>query len=266
MPQPRTIRVEEPAEGVALVTFDRPETRNALDEQMVDELRSALRELAAAPGTRAVVFTGAGGKAFISGADIAELRERRSADALRRINNGLFREIEAFPHPTIAAIRGYALGGGCELAMACDLRVCGASAVLGQPEVALGIIPGAGATYRLPRLVGLGMARELIFTGRRVDATEAKAIGLVNRVVPDDDVVAEALRLAAAIAANSGLAVRFAKMALNHHHEMSIDAAMAFEANAQAVLFDDDEKLRRMTEFLERRERKAKAKDQEPPT
>ncbi len=251
-----TILLEVDEQGIALCTFNRPEVRNALNETMVGEVRRMLDALAARDDVRALIFTGAGGEAFVSGADIAELRERGRAEALRRINNGLFREIEQFPAPTIAAIRGWALGGGCELAMACDLRVAGEGARLGQPEVRLGIIPGAGATYRLPRLVGPGKARELIFTGRLVDASEALSIGLVNRVVPDDEVVEAARTLAAEIARNSPLAVRFAKTALNASAEMSTDAALALETTLQAVLFEDEEKYRRMTAFLERKKAK----------
>ncbi len=248
-----TIRVEVDAEGIATLTFNRPDVRNAMNKAMVDETRAAIDDLAARGDVRTLIFTGAGEKAFVSGADIAELRERDRSDALRRINSGLFRAIEALPFPTIAAIRGFALGGGCELALACDLRVCGESSKLGQPEVALGILPGAGACYRLPRLVGLGAARELIFTGRIIDATEAKAMGLVNRVVADQDVLDVARGLAREIAKNSALAVRLAKTALNLGPEASTDALQAFESTAQAVLFEDEEKRRRMTAFLEKR-------------
>ncbi len=254
----QTIRVEGPAQGIAWITFDRPEVRNALDFTMVSELRAALGELALRDDLAALVFKG-DEKAFVSGADIAQLRDRGRGDALRRINSDLFREIEAFPAPTIAAIRGFALGGGCELALACDLRIAGEGARLGQPEVGLGIIPGAGATYRLPRLVGLGRARELIFTGRILRAGEAYAIGLVERVVPDAEVVDAARALAAEIANNTALAVRLAKTALNQSTGFSTDAGQALESALQAVLFEDEEKRRRMTAFLERKARKSGA-------
>lgn len=252
-----TLLVECDDAGIALVTLNRPEVRNALNRAMVDDLRRALGDLDARGDVRALLITGAGGKAFLSGADIAELRDRKSADALARINASLFREIEDFPAPTIAAICGYALGGGCELAMACDLRVAGASAKLGQPEVALGIIPAAGGTYRMPKLVGLGKARELIFTGRIVDAAEAERIGLVNQVVPDDDVIDAARALAGEIAKNSALAVRLAKVSLNAASDMPTDVAIRLESSAQAVLFEDDEKYRRMTAFLEKRKKRS---------
>jgi enoyl-CoA hydratase len=250
------IRVEVDAAGIALLTVDRPEARNALNEDVVNEFRGALGELAARDGVRVLIITGAGEKAFVSGADIAELRDRTREDALRRINASLFREVELFPRPTIAAVRGYALGAGCELAIACDLRVAGESARFGQPEVSLGIIPGAGATYRLPPLIGAGRARDLIFTGRIVESAEALAIGLVNRVVPDTDVGDVARLLAAEIARQSAAAVRFAKIALLASRESSVEAAMALEAGLQATLFEDEEKKSRMSAFLERRRKK----------
>jgi enoyl-CoA hydratase len=243
-------------EGLAVCTFHRPEARNALNAQMVRDVRSALERCAERDDVRVLLFTGAGGKAFVSGADVAELRERRRDDAFRRINTQLLREIEAFPRPTIAAIEGFALGGGLELAMACDLRVCGQGARLGQPEVGLGILPGAGGMYRLPRLIGLGRARELVLTGRIVGADEALAIGLVNRVAADGAALDEARALAREIAKHSPLAVRLAKLGMNVVAEMSTDAAMAFESTAQAVLFEDDEKDRRMATFLARRKGK----------
>jgi enoyl-CoA hydratase len=160
--------------------------------------------------------------------------------------------VEELPVPVIAAIRGFALGGGCELAIACDLRVAGKSARLGQPEVGLGIIPGAGATHRLPRLVGLGRAKDLIFTGRILEAEEALGMGLVTRVVEDEKVMETARGLAETIEKQGATAIRIAKLALNaQRHE--VDAAQTFESVAQAVLFDSEEKERRMTAFLERR-------------
>jgi len=253
-----TLNVDDP--GIALCTFNRPEVRNALNLDMVRDVRRVLEALSLRDDVRVLIFTGAGEKAFVSGADIAELRDRGRAEALRRINNGLFREIEQFPLPTIAAVGGWALGGGCELAMACDLRVAAETARFGQPEVALGIIPGAGATYRMPRLVGLGVARELIFTGRIIDAAEALSIGLVNRVVPAQELLPAARQMAAAIAKNGTMAVRFAKLALNASLEMSTDAGLALETTMQAVLFDDEEKRRRMTAFLEKKSARAAEK------
>ena len=226
MSEYETLLVTRGDNGVVVWTFNRPEVRNALNLEMVADIQHLLTTLSADSELAALIFAGSE-KSFISGADIAELRDRKRDAAFERINNGLFRQIESFPAPTIAAVRGWALGGGCELAMACDLRVAGQGARLGQPEVGLGIIPGAGGCYRLPRLVGIGRARELIFTGRLIDAQEALEIGLVNRVVADDAVLDAAQELAGAIAKNSTLAVRMAKVVLNAGPEMSTDVAVA---------------------------------------
>jgi len=251
-----TLLVTDMAEGVVLCTFNRPEVRNALDITMVEDVRKLLTDLTLRDDVRALVFTGAGGKAFISGADIAQLKERGKFDALRRINSALFREIEQFQWPTIAAIDGYALGGGCELAMACDIRIASQNSKLGQPEVSLGIIPGAGATYRLPRLVGQGMARELIYTGRIINAQTALEIGLLNRVVSSEELLETASELAQEISRNSAMALRFAKLSLNNSLEASPESCMAYESTAQALLFEDEEKHARMGKFLERRQSK----------
>ena len=243
-------------EGIGVLTFNRPEVRNALSREMVQDIHSALDSFSQMADLKALILTGAGGKSFISGADISELRTRVVSDALLRINTGLFRQIEQFPLPTIAAIEGYALGGGCELAMSCDLRVAGSTAKLGQPEVGLGIIPGAGGTYRLARLVGVGYAKELVYTGRIIDAEQSLKCGLVNHVVKAGSAVERAKELAQEIGKNSALALKFAKLALNSCHEMSSDMGMLFEATAQAVLFEDDDKNRRMQAFLDRKKTK----------
>jgi enoyl-CoA hydratase len=237
---------------LAILTLNRPEVRNAINLEMVQDLGAVLDEIAGDDDVRAIVITGGGDKAFASGADIAELKERGVADALRRINAAIFRRLEDQPIPAIAAIRGYCLGGGCELAMACDLRIAGESAKLGQPEVSLGIMAGAGAVQRLPKLVGLGLAKELIFTGRILDATEAERIGLVNRVVPDEGVLREAKAIAQRIAAQGPLAVKISKLALNASAR-SNGAFDTLDALGQAVLFESEDKHRRMSEFLERR-------------
>lgn len=238
-----------------LVTLNAPERRNAIDQEMVDGLHAVLDELWHDESVAALVLTGAGDKAFAAGADIAQLRDRSSADAMKAINSGIFNRIEEFPAPVIAAVKGYALGGGCELAIACDLRVAGESAKFGQPEVKLGIIPAAGGTYRLPRLIGLGLARELVFTGRMVDADEALRIGLANRLVADAEVIDAALELAAEIGKNGGLAVRGAKRALNALSRPGHENAMAFESATQAVLFDSDDKKARMDAFLNKQKK-----------
>jgi len=238
-----------------LVTLNAPERRNAIDQEMVDGLHAVLDAHERDDALAAIVITGAGDKAFAAGADIAQLRQRTSQDALAAINSSIFVRIEEFPVPVIAAIRGFALGGGCELALACDLRVLGESAKLGQPEVKLGIIPAAGGTYRLPRLVGLGRARELIYTGRMVDAQECLRIGLANVVVPDAEVVDRALQLAAEIAQNGRLAVRAAKRSLNALARPGQQNAVALESALQAVLFDSDDKRARMDAFLSKQKK-----------
>ena len=240
---------------LAVVTFNRPEKRNAIDQTMVHELHDALDGLVADGEVQACLFTGAGDKAFVGGADIAQLRERTADDALKVINAALFNKIEALPFPTIAAVRGFCLGGGCELSMCCDLRVAGEGAKFGQPEVALGIIPAAGGTQRLPRLVGLGRAKDLVLTGRIIGAAEALEMGLVNRVVPDDEVLAAARELAGQILRNGALAVRLAKLNLNNSARTGQDSALLLEQVSQAVLFESEDKRQRMTDFLERKKK-----------
>lgn len=239
-----------------LVTLNAPKRRNAIDQEMVDGLHGVLDEYWDDETVAAIVLTGAGEKAFAAGADIAQLRDRTSSDAKKAINSSIFNRIEEFPAPVIAAIRGYALGGGCELAMACDIRVVGESAKLGQPEVKLGIMPAAGGTYRLPRLVGLGLARELIYTGRMVDANEAVRIGLANAVVPDADVVDKALAIASLIGLNGRLAVRAAKRSINALSRPGHDNAIELESALQADLFDSDDKRDRMDAFLQKQNKK----------
>lgn len=252
----RTIRIDRPEPGIAVLTLDRPEVRNAIDLDMVRETIAALDELATDDTLRALVVRGEGEKAFAGGADIAQMRERRAPDALRAINAGMFQKVEDFPRPTIAAIRGYALGGGCELALCCDIRVAGEGARLGFPEVGLGIFPAAGGTHRLPRLVGIGRARELVFTGRIVTAAEAHSFGLVEHLVPDDRVDLRARELAGEIARNGALAVRIAKLAFNAVARG--DSPEPIEKLGQAILFESAEKMERMTAFLERKRHKEK--------
>jgi len=230
-----------------VVTLDRPEQRNAIHAAMVAGLHEVCAALESVP--RLLLLTGGTGGVFAGGADIAELRDRGRDEALAAINQGLFARIRALPLPTLAAVDGPALGGGAELAYACDLRICTARAYFGQPEVRLGIIAGAGATYRLPALVGEGLAKEMLFTGRRVPAAEALAVRLVNQVVPEPDrLLAAAHAMPDEIALGSALALRLTKLAVD-----APGAHPAVELAAQAVLFADEDKRRRMTEFLARR-------------
>ena len=246
----------EREESFVVVRLNRPEQRNALDQAVIDGLHHVLDELWDDTEVAAMVLIGSGDKAFAAGADIGQLRDRRRDDAFRAINSRLFQRLEETPFPTIAAIRGWCLGGGSELALACDLRVASEDARFGQPEVGLGIIPGAGATYRLPRLVGLGKARELVFSGRIIDAQEALRIGLVNQVVGNDEVLEQAMTLAKEIGKQDRLAVRLAKSMFRIDGGARPGAGFLAESIAQATLFESEEKMRRMTNFLERRKKK----------
>lgn len=249
-----TLKIEVDADGLAVCTFYRPDKANALNAAMVEEIHAVLRAWSTAKDVRLVIFTGSGDKAFISGADIAELKARDKYEALMQINSRLFSEIERFPKPTIAAINGYALGGGMELALACDLRVCTNGAKFGQPEVGLGIIPGAGGCYRLPRIIGLGRAKELIYSGRIIDAEKALTIGLVNQVTTAEKLLDDAKALGREIAKQSPLAVRFSKAVLQSEFDSGY-GAMMLEGTAQAVLSHDEEKDRRMQAFLDRKQK-----------
>jgi len=246
----------EVAGGIATLTVNRPEVRNALGLETVNEMHAALRELAARNDLRVLILTGAGEKAFVSGADIRELRDRGAREGLEGINQRLFTEVEEFPWPVIAAVNGYCLGGGCELALACDIRVAGEEAKFGFPETSLGIIPGAGATQRLPRLVGWGKAKELIFTGEIFDAREALRLGLVSQVAPRSELMGAARGLAEKILARGPLATRLAKQALNLSARAGLDAGLEFERVAQSICFESKDKYEAMTAFLEKRKPK----------
>ncbi|MBS2031090.1 MAG: enoyl-CoA hydratase/isomerase family protein [Deltaproteobacteria bacterium] len=239
--------------NVARIGLNRPDVRNAINKQVVDELLALLDALASDPSVAVVVLAGEG-KLFASGADIGELRARRSPDALRAFNARLFQAVEDFPRPTIAAIHGFALGGGLELALACDLRVAARSAKLGLPEVGLGIYPAAGGTWRLPRLIGLGKAKELVFTGRILDGQQAHELGLVELVCVEDKLEATALELASEIAQHAPMALQVAKLSFQAAARGG-DPTVA-ERLGQALLFDSEEKERRMTAFLDRKKEK----------
>ena len=248
----KNIRVSV-ADGVAVLTYDSPEVRNALNLETVREGEVALTDLAADAAVGALIVTGAGDKAFVSGADISDLRERTRDDGLAGINSSFFAAVERFPRPTIAAVNGYALGGGCELALACDLRIAAETAKFGQPELGLGIIPGAGATQRLPRVVGLGRAKHLILTGEIIDAAQALAIGLVSAVVPAGELHTKAQDLARRVLRQGPLAARLAKVAMNASMRVDLDSGLLIETLAQALCYQSDDKQEGMTAFLEKR-------------
>jgi enoyl-CoA hydratase len=241
------------SDHVATLTVNRPEVRNALDRQTVTELSEHLDNLRSRDDVGAVIITGAGDQVFVAGADIRQLRERRRADALQAINASLFARIDRFEKPTIAAVNGHALGGGCELALACDLRIAAEHARFGQPEVGLGIIPAAGATQRLPRLIGLGRAKQLVMTGDPIDAHTALTWGLVNAIAPTVELLSAAHQMAKRILDRGPLAVRLAKMALNASARIDLDSGMLMETLAQAICFESDDKVEGTTAFLEKR-------------
>ncbi len=260
-----TIRVDAPAprpgsptdelvEGVALVTLDRPSSLNALSFGLIAELAEALEALDRDPSIRCVVLTGAGDRAFAAGADIKELADQ-TPDSLAA--GGGFEpwgRIDRIGLPIVAAVRGFALGGGCELAMACDIVVAGDDAVFGQPEITLGVMPGAGGTQRLTRAVGKAKAMEIVLTGRQVRAREAEDLGIVSRVVPTEATLAEAISLAERIAAGPPIAIRAAKQSILAATELPLSAGLARERQAFFELFATADQTEGMAAFTEKRQ------------
>ncbi len=239
---------------VGTITINRPDVRNALNTQVVGDLRAALTEFRYDGSVGVVVFTGAGDRAFAAGADIGELREKTMLDALGSTMQQVYDEIEGYEKPTIAAVNGYALGGGCELAMACDIRIASENARFGLPEVTLSIIPGAGGTQRLARLVGKGKAIEMILTGRMIGAEEALRVGLVTQVVSPEKLPEAARETANDILSKGPLAVRLAKLAVHAGFETDQKTGLVIERLAQAVLFASEDKREGTTAFIEKRE------------
>ena len=241
------------SDGIATLVIERPDVKNALDLETVSSIRESLRRLEADASVGVLIITGSGETAFVSGADINDIRARGRDEGLAAINSSLFAEIERFPRPTIAAVNGYALGGGCELALACDLRIASDTAKFGQPELGLGIIPGAGATQRLPRIVGMGRAKHLILTGEIIDARQALEIGLVSAVTPSGQLQIRARELAKRILRQGPLAARLAKIALNASARVDMDSGLLIETLAQALCYSSEDKLEGTTAFLEKR-------------
>lgn len=241
--------------AVAIVTVARPEVRNALNRATNEELLRVARDLAHAAAVRAVVLTGAGDKAFVAGADIAEFRGLTPEQARQSswLGRKVIEAIEGAPQPWIAAINGFALGGGCELALGCDIRFAADNARFGQPEVGLGITPGWGGTQRLPREVGNGWASYLCLSGRLIDAAEALRIGLVQAVFPAAELQAEALKLAGELAAKPPLAVRYIKSQIHHALNVDIEAGHEIERDLFALTFASDDAGEGMDAFLEKR-------------
>jgi enoyl-CoA hydratase len=240
-------------DAVATLTVDRPEARNALDAETVAEIHAALDEVESNRDVRVLIVTGAGDKVFVAGADVRTLLARSGLDVLAAGNNRLFARLENLPIPTIAAINGFALGGGLEFALACDIRVASENAKLGLPETSLGIIPGAGGTQRLPRIVGMGVAKDMILAGTVLTAAEAKSVGLVSEVMPSDRLLDAANERAARIVKRAPVALRLAKMSLHAGANAGADVGMQFEIVAQTVLNATADKKEGMTAFLEKR-------------
>ncbi len=246
--------------AVAVLTIDRPKALNALNPEVLADLKAAFEGIDQ-NAVRCVVLTGAGDKSFVAGADIGSMSTMTKAEgeAFGKLGNDIFLMIEGFPLPVIAAVNGFALGGGCELAMSCDIRICSDNAMFGQPEVGLGITPGFGGTQRLARLVGMGMAKQLLYTARNIDAAEALRIGLVNAVIPQAELLDAALKMAGQIAKNAPIAVRACKKAVNEGMQVSIDKAVEIEEKLFGDCFETHDQVEGMACFLSREKPKPKA-------
>ncbi len=244
---------------VGVVTINRPKALNALNSQVLEELDVAFQAIDL-DATRAVILTGAGEKSFVAGADIGEMSALTKAEgeAFGKKGNDVFRMIETFPIPVIAAINGFALGGGCEISMSCDIRICSENAVFGQPEVGLGITPGFGGTQRLARLVGPGMAKQMIYGARNIKADEALRIGLVNAVYPQEELMDAAKKLAGGIAKNAPIAVRACKKAINEGLEADMDQAIVIEEKLFGSCFETEDQKYGMAFFLDKNKEKVK--------
>jgi enoyl-CoA hydratase len=245
----------ELTDGIARITVNRPDKLNALNAIVIAELGDAVTRIETDSAVRGAILTGAGAKAFVAGADIAELTEQGATGGRSRalVGQQVFRRLERCGKPVIAAVNGFALGGGCELAMACHLRVASEQAKFGQPEVKLGIAPGYGGTVRLPRLVGKGRALELLLTGEMIDAQEALRIGLVNRVVPADRLLAEAEAMLRTILANGPRAIRACLEAVDNGLDMTVDQALLLEASYFGLLSATEDMREGTRAFIEKR-------------
>ncbi len=250
-----TVLLEEQEPGIWLLTVNRPKALNALAPQVLDDIAAATGVVLASPAARCLLVTGAGDRAFVAGADIAAMSAMPTLAAREFALKGhaTLRAFELAPFPVIALVNGFALGGGCELALACDFIVASEKAVFGQPEVNLGICPGFGGTQRLTRVVGKSMALELVTTGRQVKADEALRIGLCNHVAPADALLAKGLELARTIAAKGPVAVKFSKHLVQHGQDMDLANANTFEVDVFALLCATDDKREGMAAFLEKR-------------
>ncbi|HEU4464660.1 MAG TPA: enoyl-CoA hydratase/isomerase family protein [Gemmatimonadota bacterium] len=252
-PHERVVKIENDG-GIVLVTIDRPEKRNALNAEVREQLSAAIDEALADREARVLVFTGAGDKAFVAGADVGEFAGRSPLEQRRAMASPtVFDRIWNAPLPTIAMINGWCLGGGCELALACDLRIGADTAMLGQPEIRLGIIPGGGATQRLPRLVGYGKALQLILSGEPIDGVSAYEIGLLDEVVPAAELRERTMEVARAIAEKSPVTLGIAKRAIRAAYELPLSAGLEQERDLFALAFATEDKIEGVAAFLEKR-------------
>lgn len=245
--------------GYAILTINREKALNALNSTVLEELDQTLDNVDLSV-VRCLILTGAGQKSFVAGADIGEMSTLTKAEgqAFGKKGNDVFRKLETFPIPVIAAVNGFALGGGCEISMSCDIRICSDNAVFGQPEVGLGITPGFGGTQRLARLVGAGMAKQMIYTARNIKADEALRIGLVNAVYPQEELMAAAEKMAAEIAKNAPIAVRNCKKAINEGLDLDMDQAVALEEKLFGDCFETQDQKYGMAFFLDKNKEKVK--------
>lgn len=240
---------------IAVVTINRPKALNALNSETLAELNETFKEIQLRKDIKVVILTGSGEKSFVAGADISEMVNATPAEGrtMALLAKEAFSRLEQMPQVTIAAVNGFALGGGCEISMSCDIRIAAENAIFGQPEVGLGIIPGFGGTQRLTRLVGKGRAKELIFTCDRIDANEAYRIGLANKVVPQAELLDYCKKMAERILKNGSFAVAIAKQAIERGYDSDLDTALVLEANSFGLTFATNDKKEGMTAFLEKR-------------
>ena len=255
------IKYEEEGQ-ISILTINRPKALNALNSQVLEELDKTLEQIDTSK-IRALIVTGAGEKSFVAGADISEmstLTKKQGVDFSKK-GNDIFRKIETFPIPVIAAVNGFALGGGCEISMSCDIRICSDNAIFGQPEVGLGITPGFGGTQRLARLIGMGMAKQMIYTGQNIKAEEALRIGLVNAIYPQNELLNEAKKLALTIANNGPNAIKNCKKAINEGMQVDIDKAIQIEEKLFGECFETSEQIERMDNFLNKNKKSDKKKN-----
>lgn len=258
MPYKNIIVMQE--KEIGFIQINRPELRNALNLETLHEIEKALDEWKVTQEIRVVIFSGSGEKSFAAGADIKELNRRTMIEALQPNMTAIFRKIEEYDKPTIAAINGFALGGGLELALSCDIRIASTNAQLGLPEVGLGIMPGAGGTQRLSRVIGKGKAMELILTGEIITAQEAKNIGLVSATAKHEDLIEKAKAYAKKISIKAPLALRLAKIAVNRGADIEMETALYLEKLSQTILMGSEDKLEGTEAFLEKRQPQFKGK------